>query len=600
MNLRFFCLIALSLTGFVNIAFSQEKGKLITKVYPVADLVIPISISNGKQSAPDGSKLASDLTKLIENTVHSSSWSNSGGPGTVEYFPTGNALVVHQSTAVQEEIAGLLEALRKLQDRQVYCEIRVLSVPEEAYSEFVKGSYCDKNQSSSFANHWLLHRCAYLQEKEVHSLFRTMKQSERMNCLTAPKMAMFDGQKGLVCVGDDKESIKFSVVPRLSADQQFIAVNFQMSMKGLEEETTACLRDNTWWVFGGWEVDKKMKEVPNTSKIPYINRLFKNPLGKERILVMLKANRLNVEEKCVTPNSDCGVGCALGALVGNPSKACVGSPMHPCMDDSFKTIRVQVQTAPMGSLPLGGGVNSDAGVTGSIILNERNFNIGLNGHSDSCQVTQAKSCCAVELVKMEPVKVLVQEVADMTKADVDLSNILQYVSMQEMPSKMTAKEIIWLKKQNVHTAVIERLMTCPVTAKQSTTKLMTGEEAASVPVPPIVPTYFPVPTTPFITPPAPSRFTWRACPDPKVLRLLERYYDACQEGDLDRAKKYQKTLREYFPEGDLPTVEDYETGNLDPSCPRVEKLMSESPVPPPTRFWIKTADGLIREGMEFK
>jgi outer membrane protein assembly complex protein YaeT len=44
-------------------------------------------------------------------------------------------------------------------------------------------------------------------------------------------------------------------------------------------------------------------------------------------------------------------------------------------DTEFKDILVQVQETPTGSLIFGLGVNSDAGLTGSVVLNERNFDI---------------------------------------------------------------------------------------------------------------------------------------------------------------------------------------------------------------------------------
>lgn len=49
--------------------------------------------------------------------------------------------------------------------------------------------------------------------------------------------------------------------------------------------------------------------------------------------------------------------------------------LDPDSDTEFKDILVQVQEAPTGSLMFGLGVNSDAGFTGSIVLNERNFDI---------------------------------------------------------------------------------------------------------------------------------------------------------------------------------------------------------------------------------
>jgi outer membrane protein assembly complex protein YaeT len=44
-------------------------------------------------------------------------------------------------------------------------------------------------------------------------------------------------------------------------------------------------------------------------------------------------------------------------------------------DSPFKTVLVQVEETRTGSLLFGVGVNSDAGLTGSIVLNERNFDI---------------------------------------------------------------------------------------------------------------------------------------------------------------------------------------------------------------------------------
>jgi outer membrane protein insertion porin family len=51
------------------------------------------------------------------------------------------------------------------------------------------------------------------------------------------------------------------------------------------------------------------------------------------------------------------------------------SILDPDSDNPVKDILVQVQEAPTGSLLLGVGVNSDAGLTGSIVLNERNFDL---------------------------------------------------------------------------------------------------------------------------------------------------------------------------------------------------------------------------------
>jgi outer membrane protein assembly complex protein YaeT len=51
------------------------------------------------------------------------------------------------------------------------------------------------------------------------------------------------------------------------------------------------------------------------------------------------------------------------------------SVINPDDDNEFKDILVEVKEEPTGSLMFGVGVNSDAGLIGSIVLNERNFDI---------------------------------------------------------------------------------------------------------------------------------------------------------------------------------------------------------------------------------
>jgi type II secretory pathway component GspD/PulD (secretin) len=174
----------------------DAQGKLNPVTYQVADLVIPVddfatltpasaitnmppatppggqptpspitgpmSLSGGtgvgtptgySSSQPSGSPFATDtsaansgnwnkkvtktneevLIKLIMNTVEPQSWSEMGGPGTIDYFPNTMALVINQTPDIQEQVAELLEALRRLQDQEVAIEVRFISVAEDFY-----------------------------------------------------------------------------------------------------------------------------------------------------------------------------------------------------------------------------------------------------------------------------------------------------------------------------------------------------------------------------------------------------------------------------------------------------------------------------------
>jgi len=70
------------------------------------------------------------LIQLIKNTIKPQSWADMGGTGTIEYFPPANTLVVNQASDIQEQIADLLAALRRLQDQEVAIEVRFISIAE--------------------------------------------------------------------------------------------------------------------------------------------------------------------------------------------------------------------------------------------------------------------------------------------------------------------------------------------------------------------------------------------------------------------------------------------------------------------------------------
>lgn len=74
-----------------------------------------------------------ELIRLIQNTISPTSWRDMGGPGSIEFLPLSNALVVNQTTDIQEQIADLLQALRRLQDQEVAVEVRFITITEDFY-----------------------------------------------------------------------------------------------------------------------------------------------------------------------------------------------------------------------------------------------------------------------------------------------------------------------------------------------------------------------------------------------------------------------------------------------------------------------------------
>ena len=73
------------------------------------------------------------LIKMITSTIKPETWSDMGGPGTIEYYPLGLALVITQTPDIQEQVAELLASLRRLQDLQVTVEVRFITIDEAFY-----------------------------------------------------------------------------------------------------------------------------------------------------------------------------------------------------------------------------------------------------------------------------------------------------------------------------------------------------------------------------------------------------------------------------------------------------------------------------------
>jgi type II secretory pathway component GspD/PulD (secretin) len=73
------------------------------------------------------------LMDLIKGTIQPHTWKDMGGPGTVQYYPLGMAMIINQTQEVQGEIVDLLAALRRLLDLEVSIEMRLVSVSESFY-----------------------------------------------------------------------------------------------------------------------------------------------------------------------------------------------------------------------------------------------------------------------------------------------------------------------------------------------------------------------------------------------------------------------------------------------------------------------------------
>jgi Flp pilus assembly secretin CpaC len=94
--------------------------------------VSPLSSSATLAASPRQNE-SQKLMKLITGLVRPYSWQALGGPGDLQYYDIGGALVVNQTADVIREVQDLLEALRRLQETSVAVEIRVISLSESFF-----------------------------------------------------------------------------------------------------------------------------------------------------------------------------------------------------------------------------------------------------------------------------------------------------------------------------------------------------------------------------------------------------------------------------------------------------------------------------------
>ncbi len=90
------------------------------------------------------------LINLMTTTIQPDTWDELGGEGRVAPFETNMSLVVSQTQEVHEEIADLLEQLRRLQDLQVTIEVRFINLRDNFFEQI--GVDFDLNIDSNVSN----------------------------------------------------------------------------------------------------------------------------------------------------------------------------------------------------------------------------------------------------------------------------------------------------------------------------------------------------------------------------------------------------------------------------------------------------------------
>lgn len=282
---RIVCLLSVVLLS-VNVGRADD-AKLEARVYPVADLVIPIGGDTAAPVAPstawaasrDGQPVMtagvrvtqSAPTHTLENrligtiirTIAPNTWSERGGPGTIDYHPLTMSLVVNQTPEVQEQITDLIAALRRQQEMEVAVEVRLVDVSDEMYRTLMEGGILDgdSEQGVKQVAHTDRGGVAFLDKAGLRRLMEEIQGDMHTNVMQAPKLTAFNGQTSQINIVDQQNFVtglaivhrddhieyqprtenialgtQMALRPIVSADRRFVQVRFALLLTNLDSE----------------------------------------------------------------------------------------------------------------------------------------------------------------------------------------------------------------------------------------------------------------------------------------------------------------------------------------------------------------------------
>jgi hypothetical protein len=200
--------------------------RLVTKVYPVADLIVPwpapeaaapqasppavtpvqaaacpsaaCAAATFCQTRPGTRENAAALARLIRVAIRPYSWAEMGGPGKIDFYEIDTALVVNNTADVQARVGELLATLRRMQEAttpHVQVEVKVVEVPDS----FCERAGCDLGRRQAGGANPPV---AFLTDAQAAGLLECVQGERRANVLCHPKLMLIDMQPGRLRVGE--------------------------------------------------------------------------------------------------------------------------------------------------------------------------------------------------------------------------------------------------------------------------------------------------------------------------------------------------------------------------------------------------------------
>lgn len=292
-------LLVLLISAFVceGTAFAQSNAgsELMTVAYSVADLVVPISANRKVEKITTSEN---ELMAHLRKKVAPATWEQAGGQGSMRYEPKGYGLHVRQTPKVHAELKSFLKQLLR---EQVSVEVRIVSVSAEEL-ERLGMDWTNKDGIMS----------ALLDDLKLYRFLEAVQGNRAAHIMQMPKITLFDGQDATVSGG-----VQARLLPTISADRRHVTVQAELSQKnqsdvdGKIQPYDPTLNDfklavvakvpdqRTVAILAGTVTTEVRTEYSPVSRIPYVNRLFRNvgwSRDSVRLIVLMTPRIIREEE----------------------------------------------------------------------------------------------------------------------------------------------------------------------------------------------------------------------------------------------------------------------------------------------------------------
>jgi hypothetical protein len=279
--------------------YGAPKADFGVKVFPVADLVNPPKGSPLANPGDDEAMKAATeayskvrvtaLKAEILKSIDESSWAENYGTASLEYFATGQSLLVINTPSAIAKVEQHIDTLRLVKNTFVQVEVKLFKVPSDTDS--VKKVFGDKVTATMTA-------------EEAKTLLDGLTKSGQMEVISAPKVTVSNKQTGVFemlqqlpkdnrsvgvsCrmtpdVANDAKTIRLKVdVTNSTPSSALVDLGNGLKVQPVDSQQTcatlAMVNGGTCALrLGIHKVEQKIEQkVPVLGDLPYLDRLFRN------------------------------------------------------------------------------------------------------------------------------------------------------------------------------------------------------------------------------------------------------------------------------------------------------------------------------------